>query len=193
MKKLLRSALCLILALSLLLCLCACGEDAPDSSEPASGSEVAGSDGAYSLMGEVGEDEKIPFPDKKLEVAIREAMQLPEKYDITPTHMNQLMYLDLRGLGITNLDGLQYATSLEVLYLADNEIVYLDALVKMEYLFILDFSGNHVRDVSPILNLENLMFIDPSNNPLENEGLLSGSFNIDKTYVVGDLPLISWE
>ena len=193
MKKLFRSALCLVLALSLLLCLCACGEDQPDPSGPVSGSEGAGSDAPYSLMDEVGVDEKIPFPDKKLEAAIRKAMNLPDKYDITPTHANQLMYLDLRGLGITNLDGLQYCGSLEVLYLADNEIVHLDALEKMEYLFILDFSGNKVRDVSPVLNLKNLMFIDPMDNPLENEELLTQSFNIDKTYIVSEPPVVSWE
>jgi len=193
MKKLLRSALCLILSISLLFCLCACGEDTPDPSEPASGSEISGSDEAYSLMDEVGYREKINFPDKKLETALREAMQLPERFDITPMHMSQLMYLDLRGLGITNLDGLQYCASLEVLYLADNEIVYLDALEKLDYLFILDFSGNRVRDVSPILKLENLMFIDPTDNPLENKGLLSGSFDIDKTYVVTETPGVAWE
>ena len=193
MKKLFRSALCLVLALSLLLCLCACGEDQPDPSEPSSGSEIAGSDAPYSLMDEVGYREKIPFPDKKLEAAIRAAMKLPEKYDITPMHVSQLMYLDLRGLEITNLDGLQYCASLEVLYLSDNEIVHLDALEKLEYLFILDFSGNKVRDVTPILKLPNLMFIDPQGNPLEDSELLDQTFDIDKTYVVGELPPVSWE
>ena len=193
MKRFHRSALCLVLSLSLLFCLCACGEDTPDPSEPASGSEISGSDEAYSLMDEVGYREKINFPDKKLEIAIREAMQLPEKYDITPMHMSQLIYLDLRGLGITNLDGLQYCASLEVLYLADNEIVHLDALEKLDYLFILDFSGNKVRDVNPILKLSNLMFIDPTGNPLEDDGILDMTFDIDKTYVVSPPQTVYWE
>lgn len=194
MNKFLRSALCLILSLSLLLCLCACGEDAPGSaSEPVSGSEAEGSDEPYELMEDVGFHEKIPFPDKNLEAAIRKAMNLPDRFDITPMHTSQVMCLDLRGLDIENIDGLQFFTSLEVLYLSDNKIEHLDALESVTELFILDFSGNQVRDVTPILGLSNLMLIDARNNPMEDPGALDRTFDIDKTYVVNELPLVSWE
>ncbi len=193
MKKLLRSALCLVLALSLLLCLCACGEDTPGSSEPASGSEVADSDEAYSLSAPVEYGEAIPIPDENLRKALRAAMNLPDAYEITTMHAIQLMYLDLRGLNIKNLDGLQYCLSLEVLYISDNQIEHLDALEELEDLFILDFSNNKVKDVTPILGLSNLMFIDPTGNPLDNEGLLEQTFDIEKTYLVGEQPLVPWE
>lgn len=193
MKKLFRSALCLVLALSLLLCLCACGEDQPDPSEPVSGSEDAGSDEAYSLSAPVENGEVIPIPDENLRKALRTAMNLPDEYEITTMHAIQLMYLDLRGLDIRNLDGLQYCLSLEVLYIGDNQIKHLDALKGLEDLFILDFSNNRVKDVTPILGLSNLMFIDPTGNPLEDESLLEQTFDIDKTYVVGKQPLVPWE
>lgn len=170
------------------LCLCAC-EDDPGSSSLS----VMDPDAPYSLTEQVHYTDPVPFPDKNLEKALREAMKLPEKYEITPLHCSGLSYLDLRGKGITNLDGLQYCTGLEVLYAGDNEIVHLDALEGLIDLFILDLSNNNVRDVAPILKLSNLMLIDLYGNPVEDILSVQKAFDIDKTYISFEYSPVAWE
>ncbi len=190
-----RRVLALLTAL-LLLALCACTEKEPASSGPAPTGAPSASepdDGAYTLSPAVGEHEKIPFGDAKLEQAIRQAMELPEQYDITPAHCRALVYLDIRGLGVSNLDGLQYCYSLEVLYAGHNRISCLAALTGMEDMFILDLSDNRIDDISGITYMKNLMLLDLHGNPLREGPSPQSVFNTDQTYIATEFSAVPWE
>lgn len=183
-----RRILALLLTVLLALTLLSACDRGPQESDPSASSE----DAPYSLSPAVGEDEKIVFRDKALEAAVREQMELPEKYDITPRHCAMVTRLDLRGKGIRDIDGLQYFASMEVLYLGDNEVVHLDALRDLTNLFSLDVSHNRVKDVSPLLGLFNLMFLDVAGNPMENYEALY-AFDEDHTYLCNYDATVPWE
>lgn len=63
----------------------------------------------------------IDFPDKGLENAIREYINMPEG-DIHVGDVNKIKFLKVNYKNVSNLEGIQYLTYLEVLNLYHNEI-----------------------------------------------------------------------
>lgn len=189
MKNLLLRLCALVLCLSMAVCLAAC-DDSP--ADPSASESASSEEQPYSLTEPVESGEVVPIPDKNLAKAMREAMNLPEEYEMTTRHCEELTYLDLRGKDIKNLDGLQYCESLEVLYASHNDIVHLDALEDLSYLFILDLSNNRIKDVTPILGLQNLMLIDLYNNPGIDKQAVYAAFDFDKTYISIEYTPVGW-
>lgn len=184
---------CVLLTLCLILPACSDKDTQNDASSKAQSSTAKStdessassvSDGKYTLGGSIGWDDPVPFPDKNLEKAVRKAMHYTDKMVITRTGATYLEYLNIRGCNITNLDGLQYFTSLEVLYASDNKIKHLEALSGLVNLFALDLSDNRIVDITPLTLLTNLLFVDLYGNPdLKNVDALEAKLDVDKTYI----------
>ena len=70
------------------------------------------------------------------------------------------MTLNFSGTHITDLSGIWYLNQLGELYVAHNQIGYIDALSNLTNLRVVDISGNEIRDISPLLELENLEYVN---------------------------------
>ena len=73
----------------------------------------------------------VNFPDSNLEAAIRAMIGKPTG-DITTTDLEGMTNLNASGLGIQSIEGLQYCTNLTELYLNNNQISNISALVGLD-------------------------------------------------------------
>ena len=110
----------------------------------------------------------VDIPDPNLEVAIREALQLPPDTSITQQEMLQLTWLKATDIGIINLTGLEYAINLESLDLGGNQIGDISPLTGLIQLTWLSLWHNRVQDITPLANLAQLKFINLSDNSIED-------------------------
>ena len=62
------------------------------------------------------------FPDSYLELAVQRALGVDYPEDIELEELDNLRKLDPRGMGITNISGLENLKNLKYLYLSENEI-----------------------------------------------------------------------
>ena len=98
----------------------------------------------------------VEIPDPNLEQAIRDTLSLPEDIHLTQLQMQQLTRLSAPHSWITDLTGLEYATSLQVASFPRNPIEDLSPLVGLIHLEILTLDSNPISDISPLENLTNL-------------------------------------
>jgi len=101
----------------------------------------------------------VSFPDPGLDAAIRQAIDKPDG-DIYDTDLAGLTTLNAASRGISNLDGLEYCTSLTKLHLWVNRITSVDvgAVTGLTGLTYLDLNINLLSsiDVRPLTNLTHL-------------------------------------
>ena len=99
----------------------------------------------------------VEIPDKNLERAIRETLELPTDVSITEQEMLRLTGLAVEGAAVETLVGLEYATNLKSLYLPrDNPIKDLTPLAKLTQLELLHMPGVPINDLTLIANLTQL-------------------------------------
>ncbi len=107
---------------------------------------------------------RVDIPDAALRRAINQALGRSSMAQLNQGELANLTYLDISGLGVTSLSGLQYATNLTTL-LASN---------------------NAIADASPIAGLTGLTQKDLSGNPCPG---CSGGTAVASS---GDVPLPFW-
>ncbi len=90
----------------------------------------------------------VTFADSRLELARRTAIDKPDGA-ILQSDLEELVSLDARRRGITDLTGLEYCANLSRLVLSDNGI----------------------RDISPLVSLSKLNVVMLNGNPLSTESL----------------------
>ena len=88
----------------------------------------------------------VEIPDPNLRAAIQDALLLGPSDPIPVESMRRISHLNIAKRNIQSLEGLQYATRLEVLRLA----------------------GNQVSDFSPLANLVNLGRLSATKNGITN-------------------------
>jgi hypothetical protein len=93
------------------------------------------------------EEDPIYFADPALEGAVRAALAIPVA-PLLPSDMTGLLELDASGLGITDLEGLQYATAITTLNLSENALTTLGALSDLSNLTTLVLVENAVEIAS---------------------------------------------
>ncbi|MEE8373996.1 MAG: hypothetical protein V3R87_09770 [Dehalococcoidia bacterium] len=91
---------------------------------------------------------RVTFADSRLELARRTAIDKPDGA-ILQSDLEELVSLDARRRGITDLTGLEYCANLSRLVLSDNGI----------------------RDISPLVSLSKLNVVMLNGNPLSTESL----------------------
>ena len=116
----------------------------------------------------------VSIPDANLAAAIRKAVGLSPQDPITQLDMLNLFglnphgNLDVRGRGITDLTGIEYAINLTGLNLGRNQIRDIAPLAKMKNLRVLRVNGNQITDIKPLTELTNLRELSVTNNPVED-------------------------
>ncbi len=102
----------------------------------------------------------VEFPDENLEEAVREELDLP-RGPLTEPALLEMTSLTARERNIVLLDGLEYCTELEQLWLEANDIRDLAPLAGLRRLKMLGLSENNITDIAPLagLDLEEL-FLD---------------------------------
>ncbi|WP_195513480.1 immunoglobulin-like domain-containing protein [Turicibacter sanguinis] len=119
----------------------------------------------------------VNIPDQSLKIALNEALGNSSESDITKKQLSTLKVANLNGKGISNLEGLQYATNLTLLRLQDNQISDLSPLTNLRKLNYLILTNNKIQDISALSHLVNLSLLNIASNEIRDLGPLS---NLDE-------------
>lgn len=144
----------------------------------------------YEPQNVVSTPSTVAFQDAALEAAVRTQLGISQPLPLTPTDMLRLTTLTARGLGIKNLQGMEYARNLWSLNLGDNDIADISPLsnltalrslwlynnprltscapvARLTNLTLLWMSGNNISDITPLAGLTNLqtLFLGTTSNP----------------------------
>lgn len=103
----------------------------------------------------------VSIPDSRLKTAIEGTLWI---VDPTAEDMLGLTSLTIRGAGVSDLTGLQYAVNLRSLDLRENAITSVEALSGMTNLTTLNLSMNKIGDISSLSALKNLTELDVHDN-----------------------------
>ncbi len=103
----------------------------------------------------------IVFPDRALEIAVRSALNKPF-FILCTGELASLTELTARGMGIVDLRGLEYCTSMTKLDLRDNKIMTISPLRGLKNLVWLDLGNNNITDITPIAGMPYLEYLDIS-------------------------------
>jgi len=111
---------------------------------------------------------EISIPDPALEAALRAALDIPEE-PLREGLLASLTFLSARGVGIVDLNGIEYCINLQTAELDFNQISDLSPLAGLTQLNNLDLSGNQLCDMTILLQspgIGNGDSVNVSNNPL---------------------------
>ncbi|RKU30446.1 hypothetical protein C6497_04480 [Candidatus Poribacteria bacterium] len=115
------------------------------------------------------DSELVSIPDKNLEQAIREEINIPETTPLTLSHMKMLKRLKANERSITELTGLEYAINLERLDLDNNyHLSIILPIADLTNLSWLSLARTQVSDLSPIVKLNNIKVLYLWDTPISN-------------------------
>ncbi|WP_142415732.1 leucine-rich repeat domain-containing protein [Hathewaya massiliensis] len=132
------------------------------------------------------DDDIINFPDKKLEMGIRKAIDKPHG-EIYRSDVKYLKNLDLSALGVENLTGIENLTSLEKLGLWANKVSDISLVSSLTSLKSLDLAENKIRVLKSgvFKNLSQLEELVLDNNELASikYGAFDGLTNLKNLHI----------
>ena len=96
-------------------------------------------------------DKPVDIPDSNLRTAIEKALRKASGVTITTEDMKSLYELEAPNASITDLTGLEHATSLTWLILNNNSISDISPLKGLTNLVRLDLNNNSISDISPLV------------------------------------------
>ena len=108
------------------------------------------------------QDRSIEESHRKIEEVVLAKLKKAEG-PLTDQDYKKISYLNLEGLGLTDIAPLSKMTSLTALYLSDNHISDLSPLAKVT-LSKIAFHNNKVKDISPLKGMKKLSVIYFRNN-----------------------------
>ena len=129
----------------------------------------------------------VTIPDSNLERAIRDTLSLPDGVSLTQLDMLRFTELQASQRDITNLTGLQYATTLEALHLWGNQIQDVTPLANLTKLRDLDLSYNAVVSVEPLAGLINLQRLNLTFNRVQDITPLANLVQLQRLYIRDNL------
>ena len=118
----------------------------------------------------------VVFADGALEQAIRQLLDKP-----VGVLMREDVYgfstLNLNGLNITNLAGLDACTNLKRLDLEENDLVDISCLAQQTGLVVLKLAGNSITDLSPLAGLTRLTTLTLGGNRIVDFSPIQSIYN----------------
>jgi Leucine-rich repeat (LRR) protein len=127
-------------------------------------------------------DPVITFADVNFERAVREVVNKPSG-NILKSDVGNITLLNFHGKEITDLQGIQYFTSLTALNLGSNKITNLGPLRSLENLETLYLYENRITDISPLEGLKKLSTLSISTNIVENICALTNLTNLKTLHI----------
>jgi len=122
-------------------------------------------------------DEIIVFPDRNLELAIREAIGVFGR-NVYQFDLDKLTLLNAEDRDIVNLTGLEHCTNLISLNIHWNQITDISPLANLTNLTTLLLGGNQVNDIQALSNLTNLTTLLLGGNQVNDIQALSNLTNL---------------
>ena len=124
---------------------------------------------------------QVNIPNANLRAAIESELNKESGDTITEAEMasEDFTFLKAENSSISDLTGLEYATSLRALFLTDNNISDISSLSELTNLITLGLDDNNISDISPLselTNLTTLALLRNSITDISDLGLLDGSF-----------------
>ncbi len=116
----------------------------------------------------INRHEVINIPDFNLKKALNTKFNSPDDAPITRVQLESLLALNLTGVGINNLEGLQYCKNLSYLGLSKNEISDLSPICNLKELVTLNIDENKINNITYLQNLTNLTYLTLSENYITN-------------------------
>ncbi len=108
------------------------------------------------VLGSIAFAQVVHIPDPNLRAAVADALGIPRGSPITQEDMNRLTDLDVQGQGIVDLTGLEFATNLNVLVIADNPTIDLTPITSLTQLYRLYIWAIPRLDITALGNLTQL-------------------------------------
>ena len=118
--------------------------------------------------------EVVFIPDPNLRAIIENKVGKAPGAAISPADMSLMTELKANNENIRNLTGLEYATNLMVLWLAENNISHLVPIAGLTRLIELDLSANSISNIAPLARLTNLRGLYLGENYISNISPLAG-------------------
>ena len=119
-------------------------------------------------------DKPVDIYDRNLRAKIKTTLGTAVGATIKRADMALLTTFHASFDEISTLTGLEYATNLTHLYLADNRISNLSALSELTNLLVLHLNNNNIADISPLVTNTGLGsgdMVDVRGNPLSTESI----------------------
>ncbi|MCY3722823.1 MAG: leucine-rich repeat domain-containing protein [Candidatus Poribacteria bacterium] len=130
--------------------------------------------------------ESVYIPDPNLRAAIAESLDKKAGAQITAEEMATLRDFVAESSGIRDLTGLEFATNLHSLNIANNLISDLSPLSGLTHLASLFLYENKVFDLSPLTELHNLASLDFAHNRASDLSPLVGLKNLSGIHATGN-------
>ena len=127
----------------------------------------------------------INIPDANLRAVIERALLKSAGATITNADMETLTSLEAGRADIRELTGLEFATNLTHLYLADNQIADLSPLAGLTNLKELNLYKNEISDLSPLSRLKNLRFLGISDSTVSDLSPITKLTNLEHLGIHG--------
>ena len=143
---------------------------------------IAAADTIWSGMWSFTTGDMIPeiiVPDDNFRMVINEVLEQTEEYQPTILDLESLtgtLWADNKG--IVSLEGAQYLSNMQRLYLRDNQISDLNPLSSLNNLLWLLLGNNQISDLSPLSSLTNLQDLDLHDNQISELDSLSSLVNV---------------
>ncbi len=122
----------------------------------------------------------VAIPDPNLRAAIAEALGKAPDAVITMADMATLTHLDVEGMDIQDLEGLQFASNLLRLNLRGNPLSDLSPVEGLTKLQEIEFQDTQVADLSPLSGLRDLEIINASQTRIFSLAPLAGLTKLRK-------------
>ena len=132
------------------------------------------------------------FPDVNLAAAIEEALGFtnPQVADVAA-----ITVLDIRNKGIIDLTGMEIATSLQTLWLTDNQVADVSTLSGLTTLTMLWLENNNVLDISGLSTLTNLERLRLDGNQIADISSLAPLSSLQRLHMannqISDISVLS--
>ena len=129
------------------------------------------------------------FPDANLAAAVRTACGLPPGADIHQSDLDLVTIFEAYTLGIVDLTGMEYWTTLTFLDLHDNGISTILSLASLTNLTELYLNSNSIIDISTLASLINLTFLELNTNWIADISSLVGILGTGDNLGITNNPL----
>jgi hypothetical protein len=128
----------------------------------------------------------IPFEDALLNEFMKQGLDKNGDGRISQEEIAMLQNLDLSGMGITSVYGLEYATALKKLDISDNNVSDITYLSRLTLLHELYADNNAIIDISPLISAEQLSVLCMRNNQISDIRCLDFFKSLQEVYLSGN-------